>query len=98
MDIHKLILRTISDRTVIAVSTVITILYISTVAPTLPEYIKNLFDNGCFRVIVLFACFYLGSAKRPTVALISLVAFLLLMQFVAEDKVVEKFHNRQLAN
>lgn len=91
MDVHKVILKTISDRTVIAVSTVITVLYVSTIAPQLPPWIKSLFDNGCFKVVFLFACFYLGSAKRPTIALISLVAFLLMMQFVAEAKVIERF-------
>lgn len=74
------------------VSTMLTtflVLYGALARPELPSGIRKLFDNQIFRIIVLAFIAYRGN-KDPQLALAVAVAFVVTMNLLAEQEVVEK--------
>jgi len=66
------------------VSTSITLmigLYASLLGPNLPSFIKNLFNNTIFRILVLFLVLVRAN-KDPAMAIVIVIAFVLTMDFI----------------
>lgn len=91
MDIAAIISGIISNPVVIAIIATFTALYTSTIGPTLPPEIKNLFSNDIFKFSVVFATAYLASARKPVIALVSAFSFLFITSLMTQQNVFEKF-------
>ena len=69
---------------------VMLVLYGGLAAPKLPSFVRKLFENAIFRVIILALVAY-GGNKNPKVAIIIAVAFILSMNMIRENDFVENF-------
>ena len=66
------------------VSTGITLmigLYASLLGPQLPAFVKNLFNNTIFRILVLFLVLVRAN-KDPAMAIVIVIAFVLTMDYI----------------
>ena len=70
--------------------TVIIILYISLLGPTLPSTVRNLFNNSLFRMLVLFLVL-LRFEKDPGLSIVITVSFVLTMDYVNAMDAKETF-------
>ena len=75
---------------VTAVIALFVVLYASNVAPKLPEFITELFNNPVFRVFILFLVAYIAN-KNPAAALLMSIAFMVTMNVVNRQEVEESF-------
>ena len=91
MSVVKTISDFVSHPTVIAVVAAFVTLYTSTITPVLPDYIKAAFNHPAFRFLVILLVAYTASAKKPIVAVVAAVAFLLIFNYFSEDEIVERF-------
>jgi ABC-type nitrate/sulfonate/bicarbonate transport system permease component len=66
------------------------LLYIATVRPDLPSYVKNLFNNPIFRIVVLFIIVTRAN-KDPTFSLIVAVTFVITLNFLSVQQAEEAF-------
>src|SRR5207253_3159574 len=87
MDILKLV----DHPVTIAVITTFVGIYTSTVAPELPDFIKKLYDNKIFSFLVILLVSYMSSSRRPVVAVVCAVSFMLISQYLSTYKVSEAF-------
>jgi len=68
------------------------VLYIATVRPELPSYIKNTFENPIFRIVVLF--FIVMKANRePFFALMIAMTFVITLSYLSTQKAKEAFQS-----
>ena len=74
-----------------AVLTVFLTMYGPRLQPQLPESLRNLFDNIVFRGVVLFLIGYLSS-NNFQVSLIVTIIFLVTMNILHTNEVLEKFN------
>ncbi len=75
------------------VSTAITIglgLYVALLGPNLPKFVKDLFSNTLFRILILFLVVVRGN-KDPQMAIMIAVAFVLTLDYIYVRDVKEKF-------
>lgn len=77
----------IDNPTVIAVVTTFVILYTSTLGPEPPEVLISALNNTVFRFVVIFCIAFLGSSRRPIIALAATVLFMTALGLVAEKNV-----------
>ena len=91
MNLKEALSDLLSNPTAIAIITTFTVIFTSTIGPEMPSYIKDLFQNDVFRFVVIGLVAYTSSARRPVIALIAAVSFLLIMQLVSEQQTVEKY-------
>ncbi len=80
----------VDNPTVIAVVTTFIILYTSTLGPEPPEFLVSALNNNVFRFVVVFCIAYLGSSRRPIIALAATVLFLTALSLVAKKNVRER--------
>lgn len=73
-----------------AALTLFLVLYAGLAKPQLPTMITSLFDNALFRLVVLFLVAYLSS-QNAQVALMVAVAFVVTMNMLSEQRMVEGF-------
>lgn len=92
-DAYNSFLKFIENPTVIAVVATFTALYTSTIGPDLPQYVKDLFENGYFKAVVIFVVAYLSSKRKPVVAVIAAATFMFISSLLAQEKVVERYRN-----
>lgn len=64
----------INNKYVAAAVSVCLLMYASTAAPNLPEYMVKLFDNILFKILVIFLILYVSLKQEPHVSLIVAVA------------------------
>lgn len=93
MELTRLISSIVNDPVVIAILSTFTVLYTSTVGPTLPQSVKAIFANEYFRVVILFIVAYMSSARKPVIAIVSFASFFLITNILAEEKLVQNSHN-----
>ena len=77
------------------VSTAITIglgLYAALLGPNLPTFVKDLFKNTLFRILILFLVIVRGN-KDPKMAIMIAVAFILTLDYVHVRDVKENLWN-----
>ena len=77
------------------VSTTITIglgLYAALLGPNLPNFVKDLFKNTLFRILILFLVIVRGN-KDPKMAIMIAIAFILTLDYVYVKDAKEKFDN-----
>jgi len=75
------------------VSTGITIalgLYTALLGPELPQFVKDLFQNTIFRILVLFLIVVRGN-KDPKMAIMIAVAFILTLDYIYVKSAKETF-------
>ncbi len=75
------------------ISTAITIslgLYTALLGPNLPKFVKDLFSNTLFRILILFLVVVRGN-KDPQMAIMIAVAFVLTLDYIYVRDVKEKF-------
>ncbi len=65
------------------------IIYAGMVKPELPDYVKSLFESPIFRILVLALIGYRAN-KNPTLALFIAIAFVLTMEYLNRQEVVQK--------
>ena len=75
---------------VMATLTIVTALYVSSINSKLPSYIKVLFNNPIFRVIVLFLIVARGN-KDPIFSLILGIAYVTTLIFLQQQQANEAF-------
>jgi len=66
------------------------VLYAGLAKPTLPAIIKDLFENGVFRIVVLSIVLYRGN-KDPQFSILVATAFTLILNRLGEQKIKENF-------
>jgi hypothetical protein len=66
------------------------ILYASKIGPSLPVFIRNLFNNAIFRVAILFLV-VVRANKDPVMSLLIAVGFVLTLNYLAEREIKETF-------
>ena len=66
------------------------LLYTASIRPELPSYIKNLFNNSIFRIVVLFFI-VMKANKDPTLSLLIAIGFVLTLDFLSVQQAKESF-------
>lgn len=66
------------------------VLYGGLAKPKLPRFIRNLFENPIFRVIILALIMYRGN-KDPQLSIMLSVGFTMVMNKLNEEKIKEEF-------
>ena len=66
------------------------VLYASLARPELPDFIRKLFENPIFRILVLSLIVYRGN-KDPQLSLMIAIAFTVTLNLMAEQEVQEGF-------
>ena len=74
------------------VLTMFLVFYSGLAAPKLPNFIRDLFENPIFRILVLSLIVYKGN-KDPQLAIMIAVGFTVTMNFVSSQKFFENFSN-----
>ena len=77
-----------------ATLTLFLILYGSLAAPQLPVSVMNLFDNAGFRLLVLVGIAFFAN-RNLQVALLVAIVFIITMNVLNEQRIVEGFLARQ---
>ncbi len=80
----------VDNPTVIAVVTTFVILYTSTLGPEPPELLVNALNNTVVRFVVVFCIAYLGSSRRPIIALAATVLFITALSLVTQRNVRDR--------
>ena len=75
---------------VMAILTIAIILYVASLNTTLPSYVKVLFNNPIFRVVVLFLIVIRGN-KDPVFSLILGIAYISTLIFLGQQQANEAF-------
>jgi len=81
-----------SNKIVSTILTTFLILYGGMASPKLPGFVKKLFENPVFKIIVLSLVVY-NSNKDPKFAIIMAVAFTITMTLIDRQTVEENFNN-----
>jgi len=68
------------------------LLYVATIRPELPSYIKNLFNNPIFRIVVLFIVVMKGN-KDPFFSLMIAISFVVTLNCLSAQQARETFKN-----
>lgn len=66
--------------------------YASFASPKLPNYVKKLFDNSIFKIIIISFIGYRAN-KDPQLSLIIAIAFIVTLNFLSEKETKESFQN-----
>ena len=82
----------LENRYVVALLTILTFLYAASIRPELPPYIKVLFKNPLFRIVILFLIVLRGN-HDPLFALAIAVAFVTTLTYLNQQKATEAFTN-----
>ena len=75
------------------ISTVLTVLfalYAATIRPELPPFIRKLYENPIFRILILSLLVYRGN-KDPQLSLMIAVAFTVTLNILSEQEINEGF-------
>jgi FlaA1/EpsC-like NDP-sugar epimerase len=82
----------LENKYFLAIFSILSGLYAAQIRPTLPNFIMDLFQNPCFRVVVLFLV-VLRSYKDPQFSLIIAISFVIIMNIVNEQLFKDTFAN-----
>jgi len=74
------------------VLTMFLVFYSGLAAPKLPSFIRNLFENPIFRILILSLIVYKGN-KDPQLAIMIAVGFTVTMNFISSQRFFENFSN-----
>ncbi|VVU94912.1 hypothetical protein CPAV1605_637 [seawater metagenome] len=80
------------------ISTILTmffIIYASTIRPDLPPFIRKLYENPIFRILILSLIVYKGN-KDPQLSLMIAIAFTVTLNIMSEEEINEGF--KQIEN
>jgi hypothetical protein len=80
------------DKYLAPVLTTILLLYASMLGPSLPNIVKVIFNNVIFKILILFFLVVRGN-NNPTLSIITAVAFVLTLEYIALEKTTEQFQN-----
>ena len=69
---------------------VMLVLYGGLAAPRLPGFVRKLFENAIFRILILSLVAY-GGNKNPQVAIVIAIAFIISMNYIRENDFIENF-------
>jgi len=78
------------NKTVSSVVGLFLVLYGGLAKPKLPGFIRSMFENPVFRVVILALIMYRGN-KDPQLSLMLSVAFVMIMNKLNEEKIKEEF-------
>lgn len=87
----------LDNKYFIALFTTFTIMYLPLIRPELPSYIKNLFNNPIFRLVVLFLV-VVKANKNPSLALMIAIIFVAITNCLAQQQAVEAFQSTTYKN
>jgi len=73
-----------------AILVMLILLYTASIRPDLPSYLKNLFNNSIFKVVVLFFVVMIGQ-KDPVLALAVAIAFVVTINCISQQQAREAF-------
>jgi len=79
------------------VLTMFLVFYSGLAAPSLPSFVRNLFENPIFRILILSLIVYKGN-KDPQLAIMIAVGFTVTMNFVSSQKFFENFTDTDTNN
>jgi hypothetical protein len=79
-----------SNENVKTIMSLFLVLYASLARPDLPNFIRKLFENPIFRILVLSLIVYRGN-KDPQLSLMVAIAFTVTLNLMAEKEVQEGF-------
>ena len=82
----------VQNSYLVGVLTIFLTMYGPRLHPKLPPTLRNLFNNPVFRGIVLFLIAYLSSSNFQSSIVITVI-FLVTMNLLHTDHVLEKFNN-----
>jgi len=78
------------NKTVSSVVGLFLVLYGGLAKPKLPRFIRSMFENPVFRVVILALIMYRGN-KDPQLSLMLSVGFVMVMNKLNEEKIKEEF-------
>ena len=78
------------NKTVSSVVGLFLVLYGGLAKPKLPGFIRSMFENPVFRVVILALIMYRGN-KDPQLSLMLSVGFVMVMNKLNEEKIKEEF-------
>jgi len=73
-----------------AIVVMLILLYTASIRPNLPSYLKNLFNNSIFKVVVLFFV-VMRARKDPVLSLAVAVAFVVTINCISQQQAKEAF-------
>lgn len=81
----------VNNEYVIAILTIILVLYATQAQVKLPSMIENLFKNDIFRAVFLSLLLIFNFKKAPHIALIVAIVFVITMNYIATKETRENF-------
>ena len=85
-------MESLNNPYVIAALTILITMYAASIRPELPPFIKQLFNNPLFRIVILFLV-VVRANKNPTLALMIAIGFTLTVNFITEQEMTESFRD-----
>lgn len=76
-----------------AILVILILFYAASIRPELPPYIRTLFHNPVFRIVILFLII-MKANKDPTFALALAIAFVLISSYLSKQDTMEAFTGR----
>lgn len=80
-----------------AVLVMLILLYSASIRPELPTYIRKLFTNPVFKVVILFFVVMMGQ-KDPLFALSIAIAFVVTLNVISQQQAKEAFQTNETEN
>jgi hypothetical protein len=80
----------LNDKYISTALTIMVGLYAATLGPNLPPFVKDLFSNSIFKMIVLFLV-VVRANKNPTMAIIIAVAFVMILENIQKSDAFSAF-------
>jgi len=80
----------LDNNNVISILTILIMIYIASIKPELPSYIKVLFNNCIFKVLILLFILVRGN-KNPIFCLTIAIAFIITLILLNQQKAKESF-------
>ena len=80
----------LNDKYISTALTIMVGLYAATLGPNLPPFVKDLFSNSIFKMLVLFLV-VVRANKNPTMAIIIAVAFVMILEHIQKKDALSAF-------
>ena len=80
----------LNDKYISTALTIMIGLYAATLGPNLPSFVKDLFSNSIFKIIVLFLV-VVRANKNPTMAITIAIAFVMTLDYLQKRESISAF-------
>jgi hypothetical protein len=80
----------LNDKYISTALTIMIGLYAATLGPNLPQFVKDLFSNSIFKILILFLV-VVRANKNPTMSIVIAVAFVMILEHIQKKDTISAF-------